>query len=328
MVSNVDLCGRIQRIYMDGLAQVPYPSFMNILNELLIDPVKIEPKPPTEELYQYFRAACMAVNVGVFDVEGRGGERVREFQEKVYPFWKDNLPPEDFRQFEDIMRGALRNKNRASSKQAESEAALQIDPNAVSQKTATLLERLGLSKDERSEAGRPPPAPAQARQAPPEDVPLEMEVEEVESSDAAASTVFDSIDDFVTAARQGQVKLKRTTREQNEPSARYRLHEQEVQVKVFQEENQLYVVLTVGIGRQQAPGDAEWLDLLAAQMGYVRMADFAYMRKVGDTFRTLKVTPASASLACALTRIREPETLLLSVQRLHRDLGELVEKLS
>jgi len=309
MLSYVDPIGKIQQIYMAGDREVPYTTFMNVFNELLVDKVKVIPKEPAEELAETFRAVCMAANVGVTDPESRGERRLEEFYEKVLPVWKETLTGEEWEKYDRILAGRLRREARGEQEKEEI-------PTGPSGKEAEVLARLGLLGRERPAATAGQPAGAQAEGEPvqaPEGEPL--------------PEVFPTVDALVAAMKEGRLELQYTTREESEEFARYRLGKREVSVMLARADDKVYAVLKTPVGYEDRPGAGESLEDAALAMRYAHVRGHAYMREDEDLIYTLRVGPHAINMACALAHDSSDRAVVLQVQRLHRDLGELLERL-
>ncbi len=311
MLSYADPIGKIQQIYMEGDRQVPYTTFMSVFNGLLLDKVKIEPREPEEELRELFRAACMVANVGIFDREGRGEKRLAEFREKVLPVWKEALSAEEWEAFEDVLTGRVRRRAGGSDRREKTG----LEPTG---RQAEVLERLGLLGRKRTTAGQQPEAPAEAEPAGRSAQPSEPE---------PLPDVFPGVDALVAALKDGRLELTYTTREESRELARYRLDEHEVSVMAARADSKTYAVLKVPIGHKDLAGNENELYEAAAAMRYAHMKGHAYMRDAGEVVYTLRVGPHATSMACALAEDSPDEAVLLQLQRLHRDLGELLERL-
>ncbi|MHC4481031.1 MAG: hypothetical protein ACYS1C_08720 [Planctomycetota bacterium] len=301
MLARVDIIGKIEQLYMDGRL-VPYLTFMQVFNELLADPRNITPKPPSDELKEAFRAVCMCVNVGIVDTEGRQEEREQEFREKVYPVWKAALPAEEFAGYEDIIQGGLRERRRLQA-QREAEAA----ERQAEERSRELLDRLGLAELEQEAApAAPPPAELPSR---------------------AALGRFDDVDALCNAIRAGKIRVAYRPRSEEKAFASYALGQLDVSVKLVDAEGSHYTVLKAGMGYSDSLGSPESMDLFAAEMGYIRMGDYAYMRRDDELVYTLKVGPSAVNAACTSAEAGAEEDVIRRVERLHRDLGELVERM-
>jgi hypothetical protein len=101
-----------------------------------------------------------------------------------------------------------------------------------------------------------------------------------------------------------------------------------VGVKLARADDRDYTVLKADIGRSSVDNPRELLDLFAAQMGYVRMADYAYMREDEEFVYTLRVGRDSTNLACATVNEGGEAEVARRIAKLHMDMGELVERLS
>jgi hypothetical protein len=138
---------------------------------------------------------------------------------------------------------------------------------------------------------------------------------------------FESVDALAEAIKSGGLAIKYTTRDEDQEWVRYALGEHEVSVKVVRTDERIYVVLRAEVGHGDVPAAEQQVDMLAADMLYVRMADYAYLREDEDAVYTLKVGPHTTSLASGVPADAGPGDVLLELERLHRDLGELVEQL-
>jgi hypothetical protein len=297
MLSRADMMGKIQQLYRED-RPVPYLTFMHMFNDLLADAENLVPEEPADGIREQFRAACMCAAVGVFDREGRAERRLKEFRETVYPHWKARLSPEQFAPYEDIVEGTERRKR------AEKER--QLAAQAVDERSQALLRKLGLAQGP-DEAPAPPPAdlPAHLRRA----------------------RKFGSVDELCKALRSGELQAEYLPREKATNLASYPLDGQDVTVKLARAKGKTYVVLSVGVGRETAPDGPEVVDTLAAEMGYRRVADFAYMRDDGEFTCTISVGPHVTNTACTADKGNADPATVRRIQRLHRDLGELVERL-
>jgi len=298
MRPKADIVGKVQELYMEG-RPVPYLTFMKLLNDLLADPMAVVPRKPSGELREEFRAACMAVNVGILDTEGREDQRAREFREKIYPVWKAALPAAEFAQYDEILQGKLRQKGQRRPHEQQPVAQEAGD------RSQELLRKLGLALA----APRAAAEPAESRPR------------------TEGPRRFASVDEFRAAIRSGQLKAHYAPRGQEGEFARYAVGGVEMIAKLAEADGRRYTVLTVGVGRSGIPGAQERIDELAAEMRYVRMADYAYMRRDGGFVYTLTVGPNASNIACAASEEGAENELALRIERLHRDLGELVERM-
>ena len=341
MLSSADALGKIQQYYTDGSRQVPYLTFMNVFNDLLADPVKIVPKEPTEELKEKFRAACMAVNIGIYDTEGRGDDRAREFREKILPVWKAKLPVTEFAKCNDILEGGMRAK---AVKEEEKRAGADTVTESTSLKTADLLRRLGIAPDEKAgqekpKAAAPAPAKAASPQQPGEEAfelesPGGVALEEPDTSEVlpprqgGLPAVFASIDELVEALRQGRLLVAFSAREDAAPFARYRIGNQEVQVRLVDGNTRNYVIGAVGVGYARIPDGQKLLDGIAQDMGYRKTEDLTYRRKEGDFLLRFRIEPNRVDLPCGYPKGGGLDIAIQQLQKVHRDMGELLEMLA
>ncbi len=296
MLSSVDPIGKIQQIYREGERPVPYPIFMSVFNELLIDEVEVEPKKPSEELKEKFRAVCMAVHAGVADPLDRGDQRIEEFYEKIHPVWKDALASEEFQKYDHILAGKMRQKFQGKAG-SEEEQEVQAAP-AGSEK---LFEKLGLAEGAEAAAEEAAPAPGVSR--------------------------FDTMGELVAAAKEGEPPIDFAPRGAERVWARYAIEDHEVEIRLARAEEKLYVVLRTDVGYDAIPEAEVRVTDYAAAMGYVRAIGLTYLRQDDDLVCTLKVAQDSLSIASGLPADSSDEDVLVQLQRSHRELGELVENL-
>lgn len=333
MLSNLDMAGKIQQLYREDRA-VPYLSFMHMLNALYADIEELKPKEPSDDLREFFRAACMCVNVGVIDTQNRGEDRIREFMEHVVPVWREKLSPEDFAKYENVLRGRLR------SSSEENPADVEVD-----EKADALLKKLGLvpgggrrpaeaaAPAEPAPEPEPEPAPEPATAPKPEPTPTPAVAEDLDQASVETELLFDgrepgnTVDDLLQKIQTGEVPAEYVPREQSEEIGSYVVDGVRVGVKLATADGRQYTVLRAEIGRSSVGNPHEVLDLFAAEMGYVRMADYAYMREDDEFVYTLRVGRESTNLACATLAEAGEGDIPRRIARLHMDVGELVERL-
>ena len=304
MLPKADIIGKIQQLYMDN-RPVPYLTFMGLLGDLVEDLVQMVPREPADDLREKFRAACMCANVGVVDNEGRGEMRVSEFREKVCEFWRTKVPAEEFAKYDDVLQGNLRQKRALAAHERG------VDSDAASDRSKQLLSKLGLAEAEEAPASAASVVAASPEVTVPRGVALQ----------------FDSVDAVCAAVREGSLHTLYLPREEARDLARYDVDNVPVTIKLARANDRNYTVLTAGIGHGRLSQAEESIDDAAAEMAYVRMAPFAYMRDDGEFVYTLSAGPAKTNLACASQVTEDGEDLCLRLQKMHRDLGELVERL-
>ena len=337
MLSSADAIGKIQQLYTDGTRPVPYLTFMNVFNDLLDDPVKVVPKEPTDELKEKFKAACMAVHVGIYDTEGRGDDRANEFRSKVLPVWKAKLPAADFAKFNDILEGSPLAK---AAKEEEKRAGADTVTESTSLKTADLLRRLGIAADDKAPKEKPkaaaPAKPAPAEKSGEEAFELEspggVALEEPESEvlpplKGGLPSVFASIDDLVSALRQGGLLPQFSSRDDLQPFARYRIGAQEVQVRLVNGNTRNYVIGAVNLGYASIPEGHEQVGTIAQEMGYRKSEDQTYRRTEGDFLLRVRIEANRVDLPCGYPKGGGVDITIQQLQKVHRDMGELLERL-
>ncbi len=307
MLSKADMMAKIQQLYRED-RPIPYLTFMHVFNDLLENPRELRPKEPCDELRETFRAACMCAAAGIFDREGRADQRLVEFREKICPRWKEKLGAEQFLPYEDIMEAAKRRRARAIRDLEESQG--------IDDRSRELLRKLGLVRKPGPEAAAPPteePAPA----APP-------------APDAPASAdpgIFENVDELNRAIRHGSLKDEYGPLDSPVDLARYRMGRREVTVRLVRTGGMTYVILTAPVSLDDVPNVRARLDGLVGQMGYTRRAEFAYIRKDKEFTYTAGFGPHVANMACLAGEAREDRATVRRINLLHRELGELLEKM-
>ncbi len=367
MLSSADAMGKIQQIYMEGTRPVPYLTFMNVFNDLLEDPINVVPKEPSDELKERFRAACMAVNVGVYDTEGRGDDRVSEFKEKVLPAWKAKLSADEFTKFEGIIEGTMRAKFRDDS---QKRAGADTVSESGSLKTSELLRRLGIAPDEPQAAAPAREEPRVTGHAVHEEPEIEIDVtpkapaakpapakadevvfdldsadgfeleapggavlEEPESSEIFASDeetlprVFPTVDALLDAVRSERLRVHFRAREDMTPFATYRLGSHEVEVRLVDGNTRNYVIGAIAVGYSSLPQGEDAMDDIATDMGYKKTDGETYRRREGDFLLRIRAQADRIDMPCGYPKNDGADVVAQQIQRIHRDMGELLERL-
>jgi hypothetical protein len=296
MLARIDHIGKIQQLYNDR-RPVAYLTFMHVFNELLADPAKVSPRYPTETLKETFRAACMAVSVGVTDTEGRAEQRMREFRQNVCPAWKAFLPADEFARYEQMLR--------EQGEGAPGMAAKVPVVTAPTARTNALFQRLRIMDTGREEARAEAAAPAAVGQP----------------------RTFASVDEVCAQLLDGRLKAEYVPRGTKAEFGRYRLGDVSVAVTLADGDGRKYAVLMAEAGYASLPGAEERLDDATAEMGFVRQAPYAYLRQDDRFVCTLKVGPQKITVACSMDEPDVARCAAQTIQRAHMDLGELLERL-
>lgn len=312
MHPRTDPVGKVSEMYKEGESQVPYLTFMHIFNDLLEDPLRVVPRKPSEELKEKFRAACMAVGMGIVDPEGRAEQRVNEFKTRVVPVWLETMDERESRDTDALLRG-VRRRPRSDPKQSDD---THFDLNKpVSEKSSALLARLRLidvgnaqeSSDTVTATGTPAPGEALAPAA-------------------AADGVYGSMSEICRAISRGLIKVAPGD-DQGRMLGKYSISGHTVSVKLARASGQVYAVLTTDMGVDTVNGGTAAMDEMAASMGFLKMTGNAYMRKQEQHVHTLKAMPKKVSLACAVSENDLGEAIVSLLSRLHWDMGELIERM-
>jgi hypothetical protein len=143
---------------------------------------------------------------------------------------------------------------------------------------------------------------------------------------------YADVDDLCEALRSGLVEpvfsARHASREEKTNLGRYLLDRYEVVVKLRESNTTCYTIVTVGLGSSAIRPAPEEFDAAVTSMGFVKRADFEYVRRDRGLVHTLKITPTSTTVARVTDKQGTADDVARRIQRLHRDLGEILEAFS
>ena len=327
----IDPVASINRVFLEGTRMVPYPLFMTCFNKLLKEPSKLDPRQPSEELKEYFRAVCMAIDLGIADPSGRGEDRKKEFFNSIYPVWKQGLPESDFQRYQEILGGIVRRHRleefeEARRRQAEeTRKAMGEAAEAAAKPGRPLFADLTSAALEADE-GDQPAAPAPGRRAAP-GPPLSRPAE-LSELEAAAIDDYNSIDDLVDSMSGGETKMiEYSDRTHRRPFARYVFQGENVTIQLVKSGNSYYMLMSYPRGYVRLPGAAEAVKETLTGMGYQQLGPFFYERIQGELAFKVNVGAHSTNLAEKRSFPFTIAALTRAMEQLHGTLDDVIAEL-
>ena len=325
-----DPVGAIERIFRARSHPVPYPTFMSCFNRLLKDPAGMVPHPPSEELKGVFRAVCMALDIGIADASGRGEDREREFKERIYPIWKQAWPPEEFKSYEDILKGEARQAvedgepaarprevaepNREPRRTPEKEARPERRRAMVEKLTRAALEAEGALRAEPATVG-------------PETIADEIDETEHEGKKVQEETfVKGTAESLALSIETGQVPMRYVRPgTKTKPWARYRIGDTPVALQLVRAGRAEYLLLSYGKAVEALGVKQGAIRTVLAQLGYDEVGEFAFEKVETGLKHKVRFTERSTNLAEKSLSPFTPSTLALSLMTLHNNLVGILE---
>jgi len=303
-----DPVGSITRMHREGFRKVPYPVFMTCFNKLVKDPSEVEPLPPSEELKEYFRAVCLALDAGIADPLGRGQDRRKEFQERIYPVWKQGLREAEFRVYQEILDGKLRerlDRERREQQQRDADEARKRreEPQAARSQDEkhALFERLtqaALKEAEAEEGGG----------------------EEITAVVIGPAPEHHSVEELAVAISEGKIPIWYSPPEGKKAYAYYLYLKQKVAVQLVKTRHTHCVALRYPRGFAKRVGSGLIVKRLMEEGGYTERKPFSYFKE--QYFFTLRLRIGTTSTN--IVQQRHPEFtvqgLAQAVRALHAEL--------
>ena len=332
----IDPVSSINKIFRDGTRQVPYPVFMSCFNKLVKDPRSVEPHAPCEDLKEFFRGACMALDLGIADPMGRPEERKDEFMEAIYPVWKTALPPEEFQPYQDILDGKVR---RQLERDRERERVRQVEEAEISRQEEAALaeaqsERAGLDELARTaiQESEKEERRKKAQRAEPAATP---EAAAEEAPGRAGTTVFGDVQttdfgtmgDLIRALESGQLPVIFTRNRKGRPYARYPFREHHVALQLLKAGESYYLLLSYPRGVVHIPDAAELARVVLTRMDYEQAGTFNYEKMEGQFKYKIRLGSRAISLAQKRPFAFKPIALGRALETLHNDLVTLLDGL-
>jgi len=294
---------------------VPYQVFMTCFDKLFKEPSRGEPLPPSEELKQYFRAVCMAVDLGITDPEGRGPDRIREFYERIYPVWKEGLPQADFQTYQEILDGKLRQRleqERREQQMREAEQARQRREQELAARSRedahAIFERLTRVALHEAEA--------------------EPETDETAAPAAVQPTPERrTVEELANAIAEGQIPISYSDPQSKKPFAHYFFRDQTVTVQVVRTRRTHCLALRYPKGFSKQVGAGVIVKNMLESWGYRERKPFSYFKE--QYFFTIRVRVGATSTNVVQQR-HPPFTshaLAQALRALHAELARVVQAL-
>jgi len=311
----IDPVGAIAKMHREGTRKVPYPVFMTCFTKLLKDPGSVEPLPPSEELKQYFRAVCMALDLGIADPERREENRRREFFERIYPAWKAALPEAEFQTYQEILDGKLRERierDRREQQQREAEEA---------QKRREELAAARSEEERRAMFQRLMRAALR-----------ETETEE-EAVGAAATAVAGptperrTVEELATAVARGELPIWYSDPASRKPYACYRYRNQTVVVQLVKTRHTYCLAVRYPKGYARRVGAGVIINKLMQERGYVERKPFSYFKE--QYFFVTRIRFGSTSTNIVQQRRAEftVHALAQALRAVHAELERILDAL-
>jgi len=310
-----DAVGSITKMHREGFHRVPYQVFMTCFNKLVRDPAKVEPYQPSEELKQYFRAVCLAIDAGIADPMGRGEDRKREFYERIYPLWKQRLPQAEFQPYQEILDGRLRERlerERLEQQQREAEEARR--------------------KREQALAVRPDEDRHALFQQLTEAALKEAEAEETAGEEATVMMVGPAperrnVEELATAVSEGRIPIWYGTPEGKKPYAYYYFRKKKVAVQLVKTRHTYCLALRYPRGFAKRVGAGVIVKRRMEEWGYRERKPFSFFK--AQYFFTLRARIGNTSTN--IVQQRHPEFtvqgLAQALRALHAELVRILRAL-
>ncbi len=323
----VDPTASVSKMFRDGNRLVPYPLLMACLNRLLKDPSALAPHPPSEDLRPLFRAACMAVDLGVADPLERDEERKKEFFEHIYPVWRQSMSAEEFQPYQDILDGKTRQRmeqqreeegrRRAEEAQEALEKAAEEAAKPRQRLRFVDLTQAALEADEEvqevADVGISPRPTRPARRRGPE-----LIVEDL------TATLMDSVEDLADTLAAGELPIEYCDRRTRRPYARYRFGDENVTVQLLKTGHAYYLLLSYPRGFAELPGAPEAVQAVMVEMGYQQAGPFSFERVQSEFTFKVSVGAHSTNVVQKRGFPFTAAALGRAVEQLHADLVRIL----
>ncbi len=301
-------------MFLSGTRGVPYQVFMTCFTKLLKDPATtLEPLAPSDELREYFRAVCQAVDLGIVDSQDRGKDRKREFYERIYPVWKGSLPEGEFRAYQEILEGKVRERmeqerrerERREAEQAarQAEEALgKVSEEDVHARFARLTRAALLEADEAEAAGEQAAAAAAVGPAP-----------ELPSMEALADAIS-----------EGGIPILYAPPKEKKPCARYRFKDEKITVQLVKTRHSYCLALIYPRGFAKRVGAGVVVGRQMKKWGYHERKLFSYDKEEYFFLLRVKVGPDSTSIVQQRRPQFTVQALSQALRALHAELVRII----
>ena len=262
----------IKAAYEEARGAVPYATFMKCFNALLEDQAQMEPKQPTEDLYPYFEAVCMAFDLGIRDEQDRGADRRKEFFDHIYPMWREQVPAGHFHHMDRILEGSSElkgSKRQDRQRQRQMEKAERALDSALKEAGVDDLSVDGIAPDLENIEPEPEEETAAAGEGTPRTTPAEEEegeeVEPVAPVEAVEEpeTDYSSLSALIKALESDELQPEfvPAKKKKKEPVATCTFHGSTVELRLVESPKYRYVMLKCRSHRER---DQELMDRVKA----------------------------------------------------------------
>ncbi|MFP4176009.1 MAG: hypothetical protein ACOCR1_00890 [Planctomycetota bacterium] len=346
----------IQELYEDPRREIPYPIFMRCFDQLLNDPPSPDPAPPTEDLKQYFRAVCMALDLGIADQQERDKDRREEFDEYILPVWEDFLPENSMQACREILDGTVRERMEKIRRQEEMEQGRkkrEEEEETLSEATREQESRFALAMEKALQSTEDAEAEAGARQGPipqpdetdssgrgknPEEVsPPGKGPEEnggAKESDHEEKSDWTKDEDGVPLARSARVLAQRIRDEQfmpdydapddRRPRARYYMGKTKVDLELISDGDGFFVLLAVRYSLRHISQIHKLLAGVADKLGYDPIGDYACERENTECLWKIQAGKKGTYVLCRRDRKFESKQMADAILSMHEDMVYLL----
>ncbi len=147
------------------------------------------------------------------------------------------------------------------------------------------------------------------------------------SEEDALPRVFPTVDALLEAVRSGRLHVQFRAREDMTPFATYRLGSQEVEVRLVDGNTRNYVIGAVPVGHSSLPQGEDAMDDIATEMGYRKTDGDTYRRREGDFLLRIRAQADRIDMPCGYPKDDGADVVAQQIQRIHRDMGELLERI-
>jgi len=309
-MGKFDPAEAVKRIYHEGLGTVPYAAFMRCFNQLFEDPVGLKPREPSKELYGTFEAVCMGVEAGIRDEMGREQQRKEEFYAHLYPLWKEKLPEADFRRFQMVLDGTLREQLTQEHKEREERFRKAEDALSAALRQAD------------TKGGRGRAAPARAEVPEEEELPISEE----ERATAETVRVFDSVDGAAEGIASGELPIRYLSRDQKRTQAAYLLEGKTVSVRLVEAQGAYYVILIYPSKHRQSEQLAARLRKCMEGRAFRMLGDYSSVKREGGHTWRVSLLKGLTTVALKSAEPLGKESVADTLKRLHSLLEVIAEQ--
>ena len=334
---TIDPIKSIEKMHQEGLHKVPYPVFLNCFNKLMEDPIRGKPAKPTDELEPFFRAACMALDMGVADSLGRAEDRQKEFFGRVLPLWKEALPQAKFQPYQDILNATIRKRldkerrekekgeaeERQKQREQESAAAAEQELHTEFAKLSkAALKEPGIEVEEKKQGtaatkpAAPASTPAQAAATPAaEAAPAATPI--VVAPQRPAPQTTQELEAVLHAIREGRMPIQYSDLQSKRPLVCYAHEGRRFLVYLVKSANSHYLTVTFAEGLAGRPeAERNVINALGAR-GFTEVDPLIYEKQGDSSTLQVKLSRQSTGIALKQEAAFTQQTLAQTMRDMH-----------